>query len=99
MLTYLTFTENTHSVYIFLKTYDKAAESECVRPAKGVQTLSKHDALFWLQGREADGTHCLGGAQDKVLFLCRQKMHVVPVSFLLLSLRHAERELAISAMI
>ena len=70
----------------------KKLQSLTVRPAEGVQTLSEHDALLWLQGTEADGTVCLCGVEDEVLLLCCQQVQEVPLSLLLLSLYHPERE-------
>lgn len=61
---------------------------DCIGPAEGVQTLSEHDALSWLQVGEADGTVGLVGVGDQVLFLCCQEVQVVSLSFLLLSLHH-----------
>ena len=64
---------------------------DCIGPAEGVQTLSEHDALSWLQVGEADGTVGLVGVGDQVLFLCCQEVQVVSLSFLLLSLHHTEK--------
>lgn len=69
------------------------------KPAKGVQTLSEHNALSWLQRGEADGTVCLCRVGDNVLFFCGQNILVVLLSFLLLSLHHPERKRTIQRFI
>lgn len=65
----------------------------CLRPAEGVETLSEHDALSWLQGGEADGTVCLCGAGDEVLVLRCQQIQVVPLSLFPLSLQKGTVEI------
>lgn len=65
-----------------------ATESLIVsEPAEGVQTLSEHDALSWLQCGKADGAVDLCSVGHEVLFVRRQKVHVVPLPLNLLSLQ------------
>lgn len=90
--------KNTHSTMIAI--YLMPAHRKCKRlpglwatesfivsePAEGVQTLSEHDALSWLQWGKADGAVNLCGVGHEVLFVRRQKVHVVPLPLNLLSL-------------
>lgn len=62
------------------------ANIQCVAPAEGVQTLSEHDALSWLQRGKADGTVDLLSVGNKVMLIRQQKVHVVLLPLHLLSL-------------